>query len=62
MTDAAPLAEVEAALEEKMPGHTFRAVMRLADSKDPEAREAHIREALAYRERCEALDAGKTKE
>lgn len=56
------LAEVEAALEEKMPGHTFRAVMRLADAMEPEAREAKIRDALEYRERCEALDAEKTKE
>jgi hypothetical protein len=57
-----PLPEVEAALEKKMPGHTFRAVMNLANAKEPEAREAHIREALDYRERCEALDASTTKE
>lgn len=60
--EKAPLAEVEAELEKRLPSHTYNAVMHLANRKDPEAREAHIRDALDYRERCEALDTKKTKE
>jgi hypothetical protein len=51
------LAEVEATLEEKLPGHTFRAVMRLAGTKEPAEREAHLRSALENRERDEAWTA-----
>jgi hypothetical protein len=51
------LAEVEAALEEKLPGHTFRAVMSLANSKEPGERETRLRDALENRERDEAWTA-----
>jgi hypothetical protein len=48
-----PLTDVEAALEEKLPGHTFRAVVRRADALPAGEREELLRDALANRERDE---------
>lgn len=57
MSDAAALADVIASLEEKLPSHTFRAVLNRADALGSAEREALLRGALENRERDEAWTA-----
>lgn len=57
MSDAAPLPNIIAALEEKLPSHTFKAVMGRADALDSTEREALLRRCLENRERDEAWTA-----
>ena len=48
-----PLAQVEEALREKLPGHTLRAVLSRADALSSAEREALLRDSLENRERDE---------
>jgi hypothetical protein len=50
--------DVLAALQEKLPSHTFTAVERRAESLGDDERAAYLSRILAERERSEAAEAG----